>query len=213
MGKVQLLSAARAVSAAVVFSWLAGCASIALERAKVEPLKSVELVRVQTPPLQLTTFMQAWANSPQSGWLIQGIASEQPRAMLAPPAIPDMGAAITAGLKAQLPKQVAWWPQITDNGAVVPQEYVHQGGPWLRVEVMKLELAPPPLRTVFAVVDVSLRSPKNEPIWVERKAFSGVVHGGEKIDVDKLPDDLSQVQREVDRAVQWLIREIAATVK
>jgi hypothetical protein len=90
---------------------------------------------------------------------------------------------------------------------------VHTSGNWLRVEVERFEVAPVPFRTVFAVVDVSLRSRGNEPIWVERKVFSGVIHGGEKIDVERIPGDLTQLRREVDRAAQWLVNEIAATVR
>ena len=161
---------------------LAGCATVALDRSKVEPLKTVNLVRVTTPPLQVLTFTQAMVNSPAvgAGLIPAAIAEAEGNTLVSPPAIPDLGLLVSNGLRAKLPEQAPWWPKMIEGQGVVPKAYVHAGGPWIRVEVEKFEVAPPPMRTVFAVVDVSLRTQANESIWVERKAFSGVVHGGRR---------------------------------
>jgi hypothetical protein len=80
--------------------------------------------------------------------------------------------------------------------------------------VERYEVAPAPLRTVFATVEVSLRDAANQPLWVQRKTFSGVVHGGDKIDVDKLAaGDASQLGKEIERAADWLVNELVASIK
>jgi hypothetical protein len=215
----------RAWNTSLAFVWtitvvlavgLTGCATVALDRSKVEPLKSVDLVRVTTPPLQVLTFTQAMVNSPAvgAGLIPAAIAEAEGNTLVSPPAIPDLGVLVSDGLRAKLPGQAPWWPKMIEGqGGAVAKAYKHSGGPWLRVEVEKFEVAPPPFRTVYAIVDVSLRTPANEPIWVERKAFSGAVHGGEKIDVNRIPGDLTQLRREVERAAQWLVDEVVAKVR
>lgn len=195
--------------------FIAGCATVALDRSKVEPLKTVEFVRVETPPLHVLTFMQALVNSPAvgAGLIPAAIAESQGNTLISPPAIPDLGVLVSDGLRSRLPRQAAWWPRMMEGPGTVPKAYVHPKGHWLRVEVEKLEIAPPPFRTVFAVVDISLRTQSNQAVWVERKAFSGVVHGGEKIEVDRIPGDLTQLRREIERAAQWLVNEIAGSVR
>ena len=219
MHQIWNRSCARGITAAatalVLLLGSTGCATVALERSKVEPLKTVDFVQVETPPLQVLTFMQALVNSPSvgAGLIPAAIAESQDKTLFSAPAIPDFGALIGEGLRARLPQQASWWPTMVQGQGVVPKSYVHASGNWLRVEVERLEVAPPPLRTVFAIVDVSLRTRANEPIWVEHKAYSGIVHGGEKIDVDRLPGDLTQLRREVERAAQWLVNEIASEVR
>lgn len=202
-------------TAVVLAISLAGCATVALDRSKMEPLKAVDLVRVTTPPLRVLTFTQALVNSPAvgAGLIPAAIAESEGNTLVSPPAIPDLGSLVSNGLRTKLPEQAPWWPKMTEGQGAVPKTYVHPSGHWIRVEVEKFEVAPPPLRTVFAVVDVSLRTQANEPIWVERKAFSGVAHGGEKIDVDRIPGDLTQLRREVERAADWLVNEIVAKAR
>lgn len=158
--------------------------------------------------------MQAWAKSPQAGpgWLVVATADAQGKVVFSPPAIPDLAAGVANGLRKRLPIQAAWWPRMNEQAVAVPATYAPSTGSWLRVDVEKFQIAPAPLRTVFAVVNVSLRDASNQPIWVERKAFSGVVHGGEKIDVDKLPGDLSQLRREIERASDWIVTEVVSTI-
>lgn len=199
----------------VVMTSSVGCATVALERSKVEPLKTVDFVRVETPPLRVLTFMQAMVNSPAvgAGLIPAAIADSQGNSLVSPPAIPDLGSLISDGLRTRLPRQAPWWPKMVEGQGAVPKSYVHTSANWLRVEVERFEVAPAPLRTIYAVVDVSLRTPGNEPIWVERKVFSGVVHDGEKIDVERIARDPTQLRREVNRAARWLVNEIVDTVR
>lgn len=194
---------------------LSGCVTVPLDRAKVEKIPNVEFVRVQTPPVHAITFMQAWANSSAGGGLLVGaIAASEDKTVFGPPAIPDIGALLIDGLRARLPQQAPWWPKMNVRAEPVPPEYAPSTGDWTRLRIEAFQLAPPPMRTVYVVVDVSMRNAQNEPHWVERKVFSGFVHGGEKIDVDKLAaGDFSQLRREVERAADWLVNEIVASVR
>ena len=84
----------------------------------------------------------------------------------------------------------------------------------LQVAVTRYEVAPAPLRTVFASMEVSLRDAANQTLWSQRKTFSGVTHGGEKIDIDRLAKgDTSQLKVEVERAARWLVNEIAGSIQ
>jgi hypothetical protein len=203
-----------ALAMLVVALLASGCANIPIDRTKVQKMPPVDLVRVATPPMPVMTLMQAYVkNTVAPGLLPAGIAESQNQTLFSAPAIQDIGLLLTDGLRKRIPQAAPWWPPMTPLLQPVAGDYVHAGKPWLRVEVTRLEIAPVPLRTLFAVVNVSLRDAGNQPMWVFNKAFSGVVHGGEKIDMAKLPGDLSQLRREIDRAVDWLVAEIAADIK
>lgn len=141
------------------------------------------------------------------------IADAEGRKTFGPPEIRDFGADFTQKLLRRLPQAASWWPPMVVQSGVVPANYVHGGGDWLRIEVTQFEIAPPPLRTIYAGVHVSLRRPGGQEVWAARKIFSGVVHGGEKITEEKLVAGTSQLQRELDRASDWLVTEVAAQVR
>ena len=203
-----------AMSAVTAMAALAGCAAVPLERDKVAKISSVDTLRVEAPPIQVMTVMQAFVKSPYGGGLLPGlIADAEGKALVSPPAIPDLGLLVAQGLRVRL-AEVSGWPKMSEPAAPVKADYVHKSRESLRVSVERYEVAPAPLRTVYATVEVSLRDTANQPLWVQRKTFSGVVHGGEKIDLDKLTaGDPSQLGREVQRAADWLVAELAASLK
>ena len=204
-----------AVCALTAVFTLLGCAGVPLERDKVAKISAIDTVRVEAPPIQVMTVMQAFVKSPYGGGLLPGmIANAEGRALISPPAIPDLALLVAQGLRVRLPQEAAWWPKMSEPTAPVKAGYVHDSREWLRVSLEQYEVAPAPLRTVFATVEVSLRDAANQPLWVQRKTFSGVVHGGEKIDLDKLATgDASQLGKEVERAAQWLVTELAGSIK
>lgn len=204
-----------AMWAVAAMAALAGCAGVPLERDKLAKISSIDTVRVEAPPIQVMTVMQAYVKSPSGGGLIPGlIADAEGRALVSPPAIPDLGLLVAQGLRARL-SEASGWPKISEPAAPVKADYVHKSRESLRVSVVeRYEVAPAPLRTVFATVEVSLRDTANQPLWVQRKTFSGVVHGGDKIDVDKLAaGDASQLGKEIERAADWLVNELVASIK
>jgi hypothetical protein len=194
---------------------LAGCAGVPLERDKVAKISSIDTVRVEAPPVQVMTVMQAFVKSPYGDGLLPGlIADAEGRALVSPPAIPDLGLLVAQGLRVRLAQEATWWPKMSEPTAPVKPDYVHKSREFMRVSVERYEVAPAPLRTVFATVEVSLRDTANQPLWVQRKTFSGVVHGGEKIDVDKLAaGDTSQLGKEIERAADWLVSQLAGSIK
>ncbi len=197
----------------LVFS-LVGCASSPLQRSSVERLQSVEIVTVSTPAIEAPSLMQAGVSSGQLGLIPALIVEDQQKFTYSPPLIQDLGALLTDRLQQSL-AQICWWPKMTVHQDSVPANYVYPSGHWLRVAIGKYQIAPSPFRTVFAVARVSLERPymQGEPLWIKQIAFSGIVHGGERIDVDRLPDDPSLLRREIERAADWLAREIVADIQ
>ena len=192
---------------------LAGCGT-PLERDKVAKIPSVEVVVVETPPVQVMTVMQAFVKSPYGDGLLPGlIADAEGKALVRPPAIPDIGLLVAQGLQSRLPQQASWFPKMSSPirsasaGQTMPRES-------LRIAIERYEVAPAPLRTVFATAEVSLRDAANQPLWSQRKTFSGFTHGGEKIEIERLSrGDTSQLRTEVERAAQWLVNEIAGSIQ
>jgi hypothetical protein len=193
---------------------LTGCANSPLQRSSVEKLQSIEIITVATPAMEAPSFLQAGVKSGQLSLIPALIVEGEKKITLSPPVIQDFGMLVTEKMQRRL-AQIPWWPKMTTHQDSVPENFVNPSGYWLRVAIGKYEIAPSPLKTVFAVARVSLERPymQGEPLWVKQKAFSGIVHGGEKIDMDKLPDDSSQLRREIERAADWLAREIVADIQ
>ena len=194
---------------------LSGCANVPLERASVAKLKDIRLVQVVTPALEAPTFMQSALKRGALGGAIPAlIVQSEAKNTLSPPQILDFGALVTEKLKRRLPAQISGWPAMTSHGGAVPANFVYANGAWLRVEVKQYEIATGFGRLLISV-NVSLWNAQNrgEPLWVKFKTFSGLVHGGEKIDMEKLPGDASQLNRELERAADWIAKEITADVR
>lgn len=200
---------------ATVVVLLGGCASVSMQRAKVEKIERVELVRVITPPLEAPSFMQAWAKSGTGGWFQAVIAESQPKIQISArdTNIQDFGDVVAIKLQRRLQTTTPWFPPLEYRGDAVPAGYVPSGKAWLRLEVFRYEVAPPPMRTVFVGVEASLRDAQNAPLWTTRKVFSGFVHGGEKVDMDQATSEPSKLRRELERAADWLTSEIANDVR
>lgn len=195
---------------------LSGCANVRVDRSSVEKMPEIQLVQVVTPALEVPTFMQAALKSGALGGIIvAAIVQGEEKSTLSTPQISDIGALVTEDLKQRLSERASWWPRMTKHERVVPGNYVYPGGDWLRVEVFRYEIAPTPLKTLYVGVQVSLWRSHNQgdPLWIKRIVFSGIVHGGEKIIADNLPNDPSQLNREIERAADWLAKEIAADVQ
>lgn len=197
------------VIAAACCAFLGSCATVPMQRAEVEKLHAVDVVRVATPPLYINTFLRALAA--QNPSLLTGAAAASDTTPVAykPPAIPDFGDMVTRQLLAELGRQVPWWPSTNYVVEPVSASYVHGAGPWMRVEVFSYEVAPGFGRLLIGV-EVSMRRATGEPLWVARHVFSGIVHGGEKIEIERLPNDTSQLEAELRRAATWIV---AATVE
>lgn len=196
-------------------SVLSGCANTPLQRASVEKLKNIHVVQVVTPALEAPTFLQAAFKTGAVGGLVPALmVQEEAKNTLTPSAIPDFGALVTEKLKRRLQEQVSWWPPMTSHEGAVPGNFVYQSGDWLRVDVYKYEVAAGGGR-LFIGVNASLRNAQDrgEPLWVKQKLFSGLVHGGEKIIMENLPNDPSQLNRELERAAEWLAAELAADIR
>ena len=208
----KLFSRAPVLLCAVsMLALLGGCAGTSMQRAKVEKIERAELVRVITPPLDAPSFMQGWVNSGTAGWLQAAIADSETKVQFSPrdTNIQDFGELVAIKLQQRLQTTAPWFPSMEYRGDAVPASYVPYGKTWLRLEVFRYELAPPPMRTVFVGVEASLRSAQNEPLWTARKVFSGFVHGGEKIDMDQATWEPSQLRRELERAADWITNQIA----
>lgn len=194
---------------------LHGCGNVPLQRSNVEKLEKIAVVRVVTPAMYAPSFMQAAVRSGTVLGAIPGlIVSNEQKFTFMPPLIQDFGILLTDGLQRRLVQQAPWWPKMTTLENPVPANYVYPDSYWLRVEVLQSELAPPPMRTVFITARVSLHRPygQNGPLWSKLKTFSGFVHGGEKIDMDKLPNDPAQLRQEIQRAADWLVEEMVADI-
>jgi hypothetical protein len=205
----------RLILASLLIAAMPGCANVPLQRASVEKLPGLRLVQVVTPALEAPTFMQAALRSGTLAGAIPAlIVQGEGKTTLTPPLILDFGALVTENLKRKLPQQGAWWPPMTPHEGAVPGNYVYPGGAWLRVEVKRYEIAAGFGRLLINV-SVSLLNSQNrgESLWEKQKAFSGLVHGGEKIAVDKLPDDPLQLNRELERAAEWIANELAAEIR
>jgi hypothetical protein len=198
------------ISGLLVALLLAGCGT-PLERDKVAKIPSVDVVVVETPPVQVMTVMQAFVKSPYGDGLLPGlIADAEGKALVRPPAIPDIAQLVVHGLRQRVPP---WFPKMSEPPQVAKADHVHPRES-LRVVVERYEVAPAPLRTVFATVEVSLRDTANQPLWSQRKTFSGFTHGGEKIEIERLnKGDTSQLRTEVERAAQWLANEFAGSMQ
>ena len=73
-----------AMWAVTAMAALAGCAAVPLDRDKLAKISSIDTVRVEAPPIQVMTVMQAYAKSPSGGGLIPGlIADAEGRALVA----------------------------------------------------------------------------------------------------------------------------------
>jgi hypothetical protein len=203
------------LTVSILVAVVAGCANVQMQRAKVEKFREVELVRVVTPPLEAPSFMQAWDKSGTGGLVQAAIAASEPHVQLSPrnAAIPDFGDLVATKLLTRLPARAEWFPKLDYQGDAVHSAYVVPGKAWLRLEVFNYHLAPPPMRTVTVGVEVSLRDERNQRLWVQRKIFSGLVHGGKKIEMDEAKADPAQLGRELDRAAEWLSTEIASEVR
>ena len=103
---------------------------------------------------------------------------------------------------------------MSGDEAPVPANYVYPAAEWLRIEVVEYYIAPAPVKTLHVGVRVSLRraGDRGEPYWAKFKIYSGLVHGGEKIDTDNLPADPAQLNREIERASEWIARTIVAEI-
>lgn len=166
-------------------------------------------MNVSTPALEVPTFLEVAAQRLSRG-RPGTLTSSGARSTLAPPAIPDLGVSIGEKLTRRLAQQVRWWPGTIPLESPVPANYVHTPGPWLRVQVTHFEIAPPPLKTLFVMADVSLRRPGDQgaPYFTRKKVYSGVIHGGGKLDEERLAVDGSLLAREMDRAAAWLADEL-----
>ena len=101
-----------AMWAVTAMAALAGCAAVPLDRDKLAKISSIDTVRVEAPPIQVMTVMQAFVKSPSGGGLIPGmIADAEGRALVSPPAIPDLGLLVAQGLRARL-SEASGWPKI-----------------------------------------------------------------------------------------------------
>jgi len=195
---------------------LGGCANVRVDRAAVEKIQKIEMVQVITPALEIPTFLQAAVKSGTLGGVLPAVMAEsQGKDTRVAPAIHDVGALLAEKLRASIPQKVSWWPTMTLRQGAVPGNYAHPSGEWLKVKVERYEIAPAPMKTLFVEVEVSLRRAQDrpDPLWVRRLAYSGVVHGGQKIDTDKLPATLPLLNREIERSAEWLAREIASSIQ
>jgi hypothetical protein len=189
-----------------------GCAN--LDRTKVEKLDHISLIRVETPPLHILTAMQAYARSPQGGGLIPGlIAESQERTVVSAQVIPDIGVMVAESLRDQLPRRAAWWPRMTLREEPVKSEYANSDGAWLRLNVTDIHIAPWPIRTLRVHMQVSLRSARNEPMWVYETGYSSDPRGVGQIDLERLAaGDFTQLQREITNAARSIVDNIASQV-
>ena len=95
----------------LALSLLAACAA-PIERDKVAKIQSVDVVVLETPPVQVMTVMQAFVKSPYGTGLLPGlIADAEGKALVSPPAIPDIGLLVAQGLQARVPQQAPWFPR------------------------------------------------------------------------------------------------------
>jgi hypothetical protein len=187
----------------------AGCTTRPLHRGEIQNLQGTRLVRVVTPALEVPTFMQAAVSqNVLGGALPYALATSAPKLTLRPPEIIDVTGAFVQAFTRQLPSKAPWWPAAADLGEAVPANYVHRGGPWIRVEITQYRIAPAPLKTLHMVVHFSLRTAgamdDTHPYWSKVVAYSGAVHGGEKI----ADNDLEQINRELRRGAQWLADQV-----
>ncbi len=186
------------------------------DRDKVAEIQSLDVLRVEAPPIQVMNALQAYAKSPLGGGAIPVLIAEgQDKTVARPPAIPDLGELVAEGLWVRLGQEVSWWPKMSESVTLVEADHVHASGASLWVAIVdRYEIAPRPFRTVFATAEVSLRDAANQPLWTERMTFSGVVHDGEKIDVDQLAaGDATLLRAELERAAGWLVTELLAEIQ
>lgn len=194
---------------------LSGCGSVALKREPVAQLEGVEIVHVVTPPLESLTFMQAAVKSGTLGGVIPAVIAQAERqSTLASPGISDLGGLIAEKLQKRIPEKAPWWPPMTRREAPVPADYISSQTAWLRIEIWRYELAPT-FKRILAFVKVSLRQPgdKGGELWATSSGYSGLVHGGEKVIEANLPQDPSQLNREIDRAADWIVTDILASLR
>ena len=204
----------RTAASAAIALVLAAC-SVPLQRQSLEKIGEIRVVQVTTRALEAPTFMQAAVSrGVLGGALPTAVAQSNATVTLTPPLIPDAGALVTRKLKREL-ATLAWWPRMTDNASPVPANYVHASSEWLRVEVFEYYIAPSPANTLHLGVRVSLRpaGDRGDPLWVKLKIYSGLVHGGEKLDADQLSADPAQINREIERATEWVAKQIVADMR
>ena len=176
------------------------------DRSEIETLPAIELVRLATPPVAVKTFARRLAEvSP--GLITGAVASaEQLPETLAPPVIPDFGAIVAERLNAALPARVSWWPKMAIRPDPVDVKYVHADFPWLRVWVKHIQIAAS--GRILTSVEVRLSAIPGKSLWSDTEHFSGLINGGEKIDMDILFKDQSQIRREMERAADHIVGKI-----
>jgi len=176
------------------------------DRSEIEALPGIELVRVATPPVAVKTFARRLAEVAPS--LLTGAiaGAEQLPDTLAPPVIPDFGAIVAERLNAALPARVSWWPTMVIRPDPVNVKYVHADVPWLRVWVKNIQIAAS--GRILTGVEVRLWDIPGKSLWSDTEYFSGLINGGEKIDMDVLFKDQSQVRREMERAADHIVGKI-----
>ena len=190
---------------------VAGCASVAADRQQIEKLPAITLVHVATPPIAVSTFWRRFAEVSPS--VMSGVIADSEGApkSLQPPAVPDFGEIISDKFAAQLAAQRSWWPKMTVQSAPVTAKYVQADGPTLRLTVEAIQIAASGRLLLAVQADLS-RMPGN-PLWSDSETFSGLINGGEKVDMDLLAKgDQSQIRKEMDRAADVVVAKLIASL-
>lgn len=191
---------------------ISACGTAPLKRSAVESLKEVTLVRTATPELAVPTFLQeAVRAGALGGFVPTAIADGQEKKVFGHEdnSVPDFGHLLATKLQEKIRVKAPWFPKVKyQTNPVAESEKLTQLA-WLRIHVSEYKISSG-FGTVFIQTTTQLQSADGQILWSYHDIYSGVAHGGEKIDLEKAKIDKSQLNREINRAADFMSERIAA---